>query len=217
MTDWKAVQLAEIPARDGWVPVRAHFGIGAFGINAWIGSEAGDVVIGEHTEEMVGHEELYLVTKGHAAFTLDGEELDAPAGTLVYVGDTAVSRKAIAREPGTLVLAIGGKPGEAFQVSSWEHVQELYREQRYAEALDVVRAEVQQHPDRAGLRYNLACFESLTGASPTIVAEHLRRAVELDPSFTELAAGDTDFDPVRDSPEFQSAIAGKPERRRTSP
>lgn len=213
MSKWEAARLDEIPPRDGWLPVRAHFGIGAFGINAWLGREAGDVVIGEHTEEMVGHEELYVVTDGHATFTVDGDEIDAPAGTLVYVGETSVSRKAIAREPGTTILAVGGKAGEAFEVSSWEHVQQLYREQRYAEGVEVLRAEARQHPDRAGLQYNLACFESLTGASAAAVATVLRRAIELDPSFAELAESDSDFDPVRESSEFQSAVAGEPEPR----
>jgi hypothetical protein len=44
----------------------------------------------------------------------------APAGTLVYVGDPGLTRTAFAREAGTVVLAFGAAPGEAFSVSPWE-------------------------------------------------------------------------------------------------
>ena len=58
--------------------------------------------------------------RGRATFTLDGEEVDAPAGTIVHLPDPAVRRSAVAEEPGTAVLAVGAKPGEAFQPSPWE-------------------------------------------------------------------------------------------------
>ena len=69
--------------RRPWRPVRHHFGISSFGINAWTGHEAGDRIINEH-DEKDEQEELYLVQRGRARFELDGESLDAPAGTLVY-------------------------------------------------------------------------------------------------------------------------------------
>jgi hypothetical protein len=57
---------------------------------------------------------------GHAVFTVDGEELDAPAGTLVFVRDPALIRSAIATADGTTILAIGGRTGVPFEVSRWE-------------------------------------------------------------------------------------------------
>jgi hypothetical protein len=107
------------PGEQEWRPVRHHLGIAAFGVNAWVGREDGDIVIEEHTEETYLHEELYAVVRGHAAFFLDGEEFDAPAGTLVYVAPQT-KRFARARAAGTTVLAIGAQPGVAFEPSAWE-------------------------------------------------------------------------------------------------
>ena len=61
----------------------------AFGINAYTAVNAGDEVVEEHTEEQLGHEEIYFVHTGHAVFTVDGEEVDAPAGTIVYLDDVS--------------------------------------------------------------------------------------------------------------------------------
>jgi hypothetical protein len=111
------------PDGNEWRPVRIHFGISSFGANVFGGSEAGQTVIIDHreTEESgTRHEELYYVASGHATFTVEGEEVDAPSGTLVYVEDPAATRAAIARAPNTHVLCFGGTPGEAFEVSRWE-------------------------------------------------------------------------------------------------
>ncbi len=115
-----------VPAEPGsyeWKPVRHHFGVRSFGVNANVAG-AGDVLVEEHTEiEGSGtrHEELYVVVSGRATFTVADEEIDAPAGTLVFVPDPGTVRSARALEDGTAVLAIGGEPGAAYSVSPWEH------------------------------------------------------------------------------------------------
>ena len=103
-----------------WKPVRHHFGIRAFGANAYVARAAGEQVIEEHSEGSAGHEELYFVTSGGAAFIVGGEEIDAPAGTFVFVGDPAVVRGAVAKEPGTAVLAVGAPAGAPFALRDWE-------------------------------------------------------------------------------------------------
>jgi hypothetical protein len=115
------------PVEDGveWKAVRHHFGIRAFGVNAWIGHEAGAELIEDHDElpsdeDTAGHEELYVVLAGRARFTVGAEEVDAATGTFVHVGDPATRRRAVALEAGTTVLAIGASPGRAFDVSPWE-------------------------------------------------------------------------------------------------
>jgi len=130
MADVEVAQLSEIPSPVEpdpggyeWIPVRQHFGITSFGVNANVAAGAGDVVVEEHTEvEESGtrHEELYFVAAGHARFEVGDRRVEAPAGTFVYVRDPAIRRSALALEAGTTVLAIGGEPGAAFSVSPWE-------------------------------------------------------------------------------------------------
>lgn len=134
---YTVVPISEIPEveyerEEGeaeWKPVRIHLGITSFGTNAYVARTAGEQVVGEHTE--VGHsgtqhEELYVVVSGRAAFTIAGEEIEAPAGTLVHVPDPETTRGAVAREDGTTVICFGGTPGEAFTVSPWEREYETH-------------------------------------------------------------------------------------------
>ena len=105
--------------------IRRHFDIRAFGVNAIIGDAGGELIEPHHERDdesnlTEGHEELFVVMSGHAAFTVDGECIDAPAGTLVFVRDPAIIRSAGATADGTTILAIGGRAGAAFEVSRWE-------------------------------------------------------------------------------------------------
>ncbi len=105
--------------------VRRHFDVRAFGVNAATGN-AGDVMIEEHHEaddeanQTNGHQELYAVMTGHAVFTVDGEEIDAPAGTIVFVRDPALLRAARATADDTAILMVGGPAGTPYTVSRWE-------------------------------------------------------------------------------------------------
>jgi hypothetical protein len=108
-----------------WKPLRHHLGVGAFGVNAWVAAAAGDAAVERHDEAPseageTGHEELYVVMKGAARFTVDGEAIDAPAGTLVFISDPALTREAVATADDTVVLAIGAARGVAFEPSDWE-------------------------------------------------------------------------------------------------
>jgi tetratricopeptide (TPR) repeat protein len=202
---WKAASLDEIERRaGGWIPIRSHFGVQALGVNAWTAENRGDEVIAGHTEERTGHEELYLVLLGHATFTIEGDVVDAPRGTIVYVRDPKATRKAVAEEPATLILAAGATPGEAFSVSSWERASPYgnrgmahYREQRYEEAAEAFEEGIEAVPEFPGVHYNAACMRALVG-EPDRALEHLRRALELDPSLAELAKGDSDFAGIRE-------------------
>src|SRR6266699_223958 len=81
---WQVARLDDIERRGRDIPVREHLGIHAFGINAYTPSENG-TLIGEHDEAGPGQEELYIVLDGNATFEVDGETVDAPAGTFVFV------------------------------------------------------------------------------------------------------------------------------------
>ena len=115
------------PGSYAWIPIRHELGVSAFGVNAWVGRNVGDQVIEPHRETPDGEagvaqaqEELYFVTSGHATFTIDGEVVEAPAGTLVFVREPEAMREAVAREAGTTVLAVGAPVGEGFEVAPWE-------------------------------------------------------------------------------------------------
>jgi tetratricopeptide (TPR) repeat protein len=197
--------------RQPWRPVRHHFGITSFGINAWTGRNAGDRILNEHDEadEQDRSEELYLVTTGRAVFELDGERRDAPAGTFVFVHPD-VKRTAFAEEPETTIVAIGGVPGKAYEVSGWEiwaPVRLLYEAGEYAEAADRGRELIEANPHYPVPLYNLACVESLAGRRAEAL-EHLRRSIELSDRCRAYAKGDSDFDPIRDEPAFKELVGG---------
>ena len=208
-----AVQIGSGPR---WAMVRTHFGIQAFGVNAYVADDAGGQLIGEHDElgKRAGrHEELYFVADGHATFTVNGDEIDAPAGTFVFVRDPAAMRSAIAKEAGTAVVIAGGKPGEAFTQSPWERAAPAlahFGTGEYDKAVEALEQLLVETPEDAAVLYNLACAESLTGKRQEALG-HLKRSVELDPDFRELAEKDSDFDAIRDDPEFVSAVAGQPD------
>jgi mannose-6-phosphate isomerase-like protein (cupin superfamily) len=205
---WAAVRTDDIPRMgERWIPIRRHFGIRGFGVNAWAGDEEGAEIIGEHVEDS-GHEELYFVSAGRATFTVGGDEVDAPAGTLVFV-DPQTRRKAVAREAGTTILSIGAKPGEAFEVMGWESTAEmwpLYEAGDYEGALAILRASLEHAPE-PGTYYNIACIEAVQGHKEEAI-EHLRKAVS-EPRFLEAAADDSDLDSIRDDPRVVELLTPK--------
>ena len=210
----------KFPNNQSWAMVRTHFDIRSFGVNAYIAEERGVEVIGEHDE--VGenaphHEELYFVSSGHATFTVNEDEIDAPAGTFVFVRDPAAKRKAIAVEAGTTIVIVGGKPGVAFTPSPWERNAEgltLYSAGEYEKAAETYERFLAETPGDASFLYNLACSEAQLGRKEHAL-DHLRQAVEANPHLKENAPNDADLDPIRDEPEF-SAITGQMDSTRSS-
>jgi len=195
---WQALRLDEIEpiltAGVHWKPLRRPLGIEAFGTNAYVAGPGEDVVEA-HSEESLGHEEIYVVLSGRATFTLDGEKHDAPAGTVVHLADPAVRRHARAEEPGTLVLAIGGKPGEAHTPSAWEWYfeAERFRDPFDPEAALRLMAEANERfPGHMGVVYSTACWEALDGR-PDDAWATLQRAMAIDPRAREWALADEDL------------------------
>jgi tetratricopeptide (TPR) repeat protein len=189
--------LDSVPADEGlvWHPVRRRFGIGAFGINAYTAEHVGGHVVERHDETNLGHEEVYFVAAGHARFTLAGEEVDAPAGTFVYIGDPAVQREAVALADGTTVLAIGGKPGDAYTPSAWEtwfSASPAANAGDHARAVEIMLEDWDRLQRHAGYLYYLAEQEALAGRADDAIA-HLRTAIELRPEFRERARAEEAF------------------------
>jgi tetratricopeptide (TPR) repeat protein len=207
--DWETARLDELPrseGRPGWIPVRRRLGVKAFGVNAWTGDD-GEAVIDEHEEANTGHEELYVVLSGRAVFFVGGETVDAPEGTVVFVRDPGTQRGATAKAPGTTILSVGAKPGEAFEQQPWEinsEVLPLFDRGDFAGAKKLMVEALAERPDSAPFLYNLACAESQLGEHDAAL-EHLGRAVELSAQFAEYAQSDGDLEAIRSDPRFPVA------------
>jgi tetratricopeptide (TPR) repeat protein len=216
----KAYDVASLHQLDGresdgrvQMNVRRRLGIQAFGTSAYRSRDGGKLV-SEHDETgfrigQAGQEELYVVVSGHATFTVNGEQIDAPSGSLVFVHDPAARRGAVAEEPGTIVLAVGGKAGEAFMPLSEEfnRAYDAYAAKDYERSLELYRELLaSDFPRKAGIVYNMACNEAQLGRTDEALA-HLREAIEADEGARELARTDTDLDPIRDDPRLAELIA----------
>jgi len=206
--NWKVAHLDDIERRGRDIPVREHLGIHAFGVNAYTPSEDG-TLINEHDEAGSGQEELYIVLDGKATFEVDGDTIEAPAGTFISVRPES-KRKATGD---ATILALGGTVGEAYQAMDWGEVWPIqdesmaaYGDQRYADALAAVRRGLEQAPDHPGLNYNYACFAVLAGETDDETFDRLRRSVEGFPPFRGQARVDDDLAAVRDDPRFDAAL-----------
>jgi tetratricopeptide (TPR) repeat protein len=190
-----------------WLPVRATLDLRAFGTNAYTADEPGADVVEPHTENPVlAHQELYFVHAGRATFTIDGEEIDAPAGTYVFVPDPASHRHAVAAEAGTTVLSFGGPP--TFEPSAWEwtfRAAALRKRGEVEAARRLLDEALEIRPESAGVRYELACFEATEGDREAAIAR-LREAIERDAGVAEYAAKDEDFASLADDPEFRALL-----------
>jgi tetratricopeptide (TPR) repeat protein len=207
---FESAHISELDAIPGpgtlvWHPIRRRFGIEAFGMNAYTAERAGEDLVEDHTEETYGHQEVYFVARGHATFTVAGEEIDAPEGTLVFIRDPSVRRYAVARDDGSTVIAVGGRPGVPFKESAWEYsfaARPYVDAGDYERALEVASEGLERHADDAGLLYNIGCWEALAGRRGDALA-HVRRAYELAPEkVREWAKDDPDLDSIRDELEF---------------
>ncbi len=161
-------ELELIPVCDRglqWRPIRMRFGIRAFGTNAYTAGCRRQGRGGAHGGAASGMRRCTSVISGRATFTLDGEEVDAPAGTIVHLPDPSVRRAAVAKEPDTRVLAIGAKPGEAFQPSAWELGFKASKMEPKG-AIACVEEHKDEYPESGAATYfNLACFRALAGRS----------------------------------------------------
>ncbi len=108
----------------------------------------------------------------------------------------------------TTLIALGGKPGEAYEVSGWEFwapFQPLYAAGKYEEAADQARPVAEAHPEYSVITYNLACCEALAGRKADAIV-HLGLAFERRKGLRAFAAEDSDLDSLRDEPAFKELV-----------
>jgi tetratricopeptide (TPR) repeat protein len=184
--------------------VRRRLDISSFGIQAFSAPRGVDV-IREHDETVLGdagQEELYIVLTGAATFEIDGESVEAPSGSFVYVQPTA-KRKATAKDDGTTILAVGGTPGKAYEPSPQEAADAFvaYSAGDYETAIVKQLVAIEKRPNDPVVHFNAGCFAARAGRVDEAI-EHLRRAVELNERIKELAATDEDLDSIREDQRF---------------
>ena len=199
------LEAVELPDEFVWRPVRRHFDIQAFGTNAYTPGHGGRI-IEEHTEQTYQHQEIYLVLRGRVRFTVDGDEHELGPGQLVFVRDPSLRRGAVALTDDAAVLAVGGKPGAAHEVSAWEYAFFAIphmEEGRYDEARRLLREGLEAKPGSPSILYNLACTEALAGETDAAI-DLLTEAVAADERFRGYAQNDEDFASIRDDPRFPS-------------
>ncbi len=167
MKTYAIARLDEIDAlpdgRYRYRPVRHYFGIRGFGVTAWVGAAAGDPIINEYDEDSEPAEELFVVVSGRAIFELEGEQVEATPGTLVFTRQGA-RRTAVAAEPATTILVFDGTPGKAYDATGWElwaPLRPLYDNGEHAELRARLEDAIAANPQYPMLVYNLACSESL--------------------------------------------------------
>jgi tetratricopeptide (TPR) repeat protein len=207
-------ELERLPSTDGTLtllPLRRTVGFRPFGVNAWLGAKAGDQVIERHSEGAGGgsgrQEELYLVLAGHAEFTVAGETIDAPTGTLLFVGDVTAERSAVARAEETTVLVVGGPADRPLPTSPFEYwfaAEPAYKAGDYDRAVAIASEGLAEWPQQGTLQYQLACYHALAGRREQAL-EHLAVAVAREPRSARWAADDHDLDSIRDDPAFPAA------------
>ena len=200
-------ELDRIEMPDGfvWRPVRRHFGIQAFGTNAYTPGATGHIVE-EHTEQTYGHEEMYLVLRGRVRFTVDGNDHELGPGQLVHVRDPSLRRAGVALTDDAAVLAVGGKPGEPHEVSAWEYTffaSPHARAGRYDEARRLLHEGLEDKPGSPSILYDLACVEALAGEGDKAL-ELLNEAIAGNERFRKYAQTDDDFASIRNDPRFPS-------------
>lgn len=199
----------------GRVAIRRDLGVRSFGVNAFYQASAGGRLVGEHNElnpGANGNEELYVVVSGSCSFTIDGEHVDAPQGTALLVAAES-TRSAEATADETLVLVVGGTPGEPYSPgpgASLATFFERYQAKDYAGALAECNAAFEQFPGNALVYYNVACVEALLGHADESLAA-LDASLSAWPAYRELAVGDDDFASLRDDPRFLALTATRVE------
>jgi quercetin dioxygenase-like cupin family protein len=200
---WKALALDEVEAVPWrgtelvWRPVRQALGTRIVGMGGYTADRAGQIVIEDHTEseDGMGHEEVYVVLRGRATFTLDGAEVDAPAGTFVAVIDPAVHRSAVAAEPGTAIVALGGAPVFVPSDSEWiERARPHLRTdpERALRILDELRAVKPDGP----VAEVAEAFKALARGDESKARAVIRALLKRRPDLQDVLAGDDDLEPL---------------------
>lgn len=218
MQQQNAARVARVSKADAisvagglYQPLRRELGVRAFGINAYFASSAGDQLIEPHDETgsgSGGHAELYLIVAGRASFVVGGSEIDAPAGTLVFIPAAETRREARALEDDTVAVVVGAPADRELPISPfefWFTAEGPYNEGDYRRAIEIVSEGLTHWPDHPTMLYQLSCYHALAGEGDEAIAS-LERAAAQSPDVVEWARGDNDLDSIREHARFKEVV-----------
>ncbi|HEX7083059.1 MAG TPA: cupin domain-containing protein [Gaiellaceae bacterium] len=104
---YQVSSLDELGQGPGFRKIRTALGVTAFGVNAVVYPP--HYVGPAHYHDM--QDELYLVHRGSATFTIDGEEHLVGEGGLVHVESTTPRQITNNRDEDLVLYVVGGKDG----------------------------------------------------------------------------------------------------------
>jgi quercetin dioxygenase-like cupin family protein len=113
----------------GFRKVRAPLGVTAFGVNWVVYPPGAEGVLHYHDTQ----DELYLVHRGTARFTVDGEEHIVEAGGLVHVESETPRLVSNAGEDDLYLLVVGGKGGYVERDGHLVDPEDLAKRQRMSQ------------------------------------------------------------------------------------
>jgi AraC-like protein len=149
-------------------------------VSAYSAEAAGETVVEAHDESTDGrnHEEFYVVLRGSARFTVDGDEFEAGPSTIVLVRP-GTHRTAVASEDGTLVLAVGGPPTFEPAGSEWLELARPHFETDPERAEALLDRGIEEIPGSAAVPFGRALLAATQGHTDEALAA-LREAVSRD-------------------------------------
>ena len=120
--------LDELGSGYGFRKVRGALGVTAFGVNFVVYPPGSEGVAHYHDEQ----DELYLVHRGTATFTIDGEEKVVGEGGVVHVESTTPRLVANRGDEDLVVFVVGGKGGYVERDGQLVNPEDLPKRQRMA-------------------------------------------------------------------------------------
>jgi AraC-like ligand binding domain len=126
MADFTVKRIDEMEPIYGGVVRRARASLGASALGmqvmqlpaGWEGYPNHDHINHSFDEGDLRQEEIYIALEGSATLTLDGEEHLLEPGVFARVGPGQL-RRIIPGPDGFRMVAVGGRPGEAYQPPAW--------------------------------------------------------------------------------------------------
>jgi mannose-6-phosphate isomerase-like protein (cupin superfamily) len=117
MTDYTAKRIDDMEAGfgGGFVKARAELGVTSFGFQV-IQLPPNFEGYPEHDHAETGQEEVFVALAGSGWMDIEGDRADLDSETFVRVGPNA-RRKIYSGPDGMRVLAMGGVPGQVYEIN----------------------------------------------------------------------------------------------------